>query len=251
MTNFTEKQRIQDEQYCFPYHYLDKQFEFYKKIIYADYLSLINRIIETIRPIEGMRLLDVGCGDGRLCYELSGKGAELTGVDYSVQAIAFARAFCPECRFDICDLMNLSYQEEFDIITMLEVLEHLPPDKISSVVEKLWQALKTNGRLVLSVPTTKLPQDKKHYQHFTLDRLLETIGSGFDSKLVMGHLKMGRAWRRFLSLKKWAELMWPLRNKPLVKRFIYYVEGYYKKHLESCRVEEAGRIIVVFRKKKS
>lgn len=246
---FTEEQRIQEDQYCFPYHYLDKQFEFYKKVIYADYLSLINKIIEMIQPIKGIRLLDVGCGDGRLCHELSGKGAELMGVDYSAQAIAFARAFCPKCRFDICDLTNLSYQEDFDIITMLEVLEHIHPSKISLVVENIRQALKTNGRFILSVPTTKLSQDKKHYQHFTLDSLMELIGTGFFLEFVMGHLKIGRAWRRFLSLKKWAELMWPLRNKPLVRIFICYVEGFYKKHLESCCVEEAGRLIAIFRKK--
>lgn len=249
MNNQSKEQKAQSQQYCFPYHYLDKQFELYREIIYADYLSLMSKIIETIGPVEGMRLLDVGCGDGRLCYELSGKGAEITGIDFSEQAVAFARAFCHECRFDICDIMKMSYKEEFDIITMIEVLEHLPFDIISPVIENLWQALKPDGRLVLSVPTKNIPLAKKHYQHFTLDSLLETIGPGFEQELVMGHLKMSSAWSRYILLKKWAELIWPLRNKLLFKRFIGYVKGYYKKHLESCGIEEAGRIIIVFRKK--
>lgn len=249
MSPFTGKEEIQDDQYCFPYHYLDKQLEFYRRIKHADYLSLIGKIIEAVRPVERMRLLDVGCGDGRLCHELSGRGIELLGVDHSVRAISFAKAFCPECRFMVCDIVNLDYKQHFDVITMVEVLEHLPPAMVPVTVDRLWQALKDDGKLVVSVPTTNLSLEEKHYQHFTVESLLESIGPQFEVESVKGHLRVGRQWRRFLALQKWAELLWPLRNTPFAGRFVEYVSKYYKKHLESCDVEQAGRLIVVFKKK--
>ncbi len=248
MSPFTEKEKIQDDQYCFPYHYLDKQLEFYRRIKHADYLSLINKIIEAVQPVEGMRLLDVGCGDGRLCHELSGRGIELLGVDHSVRAINFAIAFCPECRFIVCDIVNLDYKQYFDVIAMVEVLEHLPPAMVPVVIDRLWRALKGDGRLVVSVPTTNLSLGEKHYQHFTVESLLESIGPQFEVESVKGHLEVGRPWRRFLALQKWAELLWPLRNKPGVEKFLNYVENYYHTKLELCSIEEAGRLIVLFRK---
>jgi SAM-dependent methyltransferase len=71
-------------------------------------------LLERIGPLCGRRILDVGCGDGRLVRELAGRGAEAIGVDASLRmlqaasddggAVALARAEAlpfPAASFDV------------------------------------------------------------------------------------------------------------------------------------------------------
>lgn len=244
-----DKQEIQDNQYWFPYHYLDLYSEFYRRVAYLDYLSLLKVIKQVLSPLRGQRLLDAGCGDGRLCYELREENVKITGVDYSEKAISFAKAFNAAVKFHVTDLAELRFEEEFDIVALVEVLEHIPPSSISTIISNLRKALKADGQLLVSVPTTNLPVSKKHYQHFTIDSLEKLFVPIFEPVTKIGHSKNGRAWSHFLRLQKYAECVWPLRNKiPGAKLFLEHVENYYRTNLESCSTGEAGRLIVMFQK---
>jgi len=246
---FVNEQKIQEGQYSFPYHYLDQCIEFYRRVLYLDYLSLLRILREVLQPLRGQKLLDAGCGDGRLCYELRKDNVKVLGIDCSERAIRFAKAFNPSAEFRITDLTELNFDEEFDIVTMVEVLEHLSPSVIPITIRNLWRALKTQGKLLVSVPTTNLPLSPKHYQHFTVDGLEDLFTPMFETERRIGHLKSGRSWKHFLRLQRYAELVWPLRNKLGVKQFLKHVENYYRQNLESCRLKEAGRVILLFRKK--
>jgi 2-polyprenyl-3-methyl-5-hydroxy-6-metoxy-1,4-benzoquinol methylase len=242
MPQLTSPQQSQENSYIFPYHYLSLYFELYRRVNALHYLTLLQTIKEMLGPLEGQRLLDAGCGDGRFCYELAGEHIDLVGVDYSERAIAFAKAFNPSVEFHLRDLTNLQFEEEFDIITLIDVLEHFPMENVSTVVANLWKALRPSGRLLVSVPTTNMPLSEKHYQHFTVESLEKLLAPMFDP--------VTKTWKHCVRLQKCARLIWPLRNSvPGINRFVSYVENYYHKKVKNCEPEEANAIIEIFHKK--
>ena len=246
MKNLTSQQTVQEEEYVFPYHYNDIQPENFCNI---DHLSVLRTIKKILAPFEGQKLLDAGCGDGRFCYELRDENINIVGVDYSERALAFAVAFNPLVDFRREDLSNLPFEKEFDVITLVEVLEHIPLDKTEQARDSLWRALKDDGRMIISVPSTNQPLSTKHYQHFTKEILVEYLGSKFKLVKIIGHSKGGKTRKRYLRLRELARLAWLLRRKiPKIRRVVDYREKFYKKHVEFCEPHEARRLIVEFKK---
>ena len=62
------KQQLQEDEYLFPYHYLDlmKKYEH----VFQINNSCRQLVCKLLLPYNGQRVLDAGCGDGRMCYEL-------------------------------------------------------------------------------------------------------------------------------------------------------------------------------------
>lgn len=104
--------------------------------------------------LRGKRVLDIGCGGGLLTEALYEAEAEVTGIDAGAAPIAVAKLHQFESGCNI-QYMQLTVEalakekpEPFDIITCLEVLEHVPdPD---SVIQTCSSLLKPSGDLFLS-----------------------------------------------------------------------------------------------------
>jgi SAM-dependent methyltransferase len=95
------------------------------------------------------RILDAGCGSGRTLEELVDYG-EVQGIELSPAAAEVARA--RGCgTVEVGKLEELPWEaESFDLITCLDVLEHLPDDRLA--LEELRRVCKPGGWLVATVP---------------------------------------------------------------------------------------------------
>ena len=106
-----------------------------------------------LRPLAGKRALDVGCGAGLLCEPLVRLGAAVTGVDAAGENIAAAAGHAAGAGLAIdyrCgDIGNLGLSG-FDLVTSLEVLEHVADP--AAFVAALRAALAPGGLLILSTP---------------------------------------------------------------------------------------------------
>ena len=103
-------------------------------------------------PTDTPRILDVGCGTGKLSYKLADhfKGAEVHGVDLSSTMIekANAKNKANEVRFKIGDVENLPYEDNtFDVITCSHSFHHYP-NKDKAIAE-MYRVLKPEGRLMI------------------------------------------------------------------------------------------------------
>jgi 2-polyprenyl-6-hydroxyphenyl methylase / 3-demethylubiquinone-9 3-methyltransferase len=90
-----------------------------------------NRDPRSAFPLEGLRILDIGCGGGLLAEPLSRLGADVTGIDPAEASIAVARAHAQDMGLPIVYLASTAEDiadsgERFDVVIASEVLEHVP-----------------------------------------------------------------------------------------------------------------------------
>ena len=94
--------------------------------------------INGLSPLQGQRVLDVGCGGGILADAMARKGAQVTGIDLSTKALRVAQlhaleAQTPDIEYREVSVETLAQEQpgSFDMVTCMEMLEHVPdPDSV-------------------------------------------------------------------------------------------------------------------------
>ncbi|HEY8591925.1 MAG TPA: bifunctional 2-polyprenyl-6-hydroxyphenol methylase/3-demethylubiquinol 3-O-methyltransferase UbiG [Sphingomicrobium sp.] len=103
-------------------------------------------------PLAGKSALDVGCGAGILAEPLARMGATVTGIDASAELIGAARAHAEMVGLAIDyragDVLDL--EGKFDLVTCLEVIEHVADP--AAFVRSLAARLAPGGLLIMSTP---------------------------------------------------------------------------------------------------
>jgi ubiquinone/menaquinone biosynthesis C-methylase UbiE len=117
---------------------------------------LWEELIPLTRYIEsGDKVLDLGCGNGRLFGLLREKNINYTGVDSSEGLIKIAKEKYPEeaFRFSVAEALSLSSSDSsFNKIYCIAVLHHIPSDNFRlKFLEEAKRVLKNKGLLILTV----------------------------------------------------------------------------------------------------
>jgi len=113
-------------------------------------LGYINQRVQ----LAGKQALDIGCGGGILTESLARNGAFVTGIDMGTAPLQVARLHRHESDLEIdyqqmtAEAMAQQYPGKFDVVTCLEMLEHVPDP--GSVISACRRLLKPNGHLFLS-----------------------------------------------------------------------------------------------------
>lgn len=116
------------------------------------------RISEIYNNNPPSDIFDAGSGFGQYSYFLAKKfkNMKLLGVDVKDDQIEdcnyfFSRTGYNNCRFEIADLTKIDYNNQFDFILSVDVMEHIEDD--IGVFKRFYSALKQNGRLMINTPS--------------------------------------------------------------------------------------------------
>ena len=97
--------------------------------------------------LDGLNVLDIGCGGGLISEPIARLGANVTGIDASEKNINIAKLHSKKNGLKINYLNaspeNLEYKEKFDIILNLEIVEHV--DNVNLYIKSCYKLLKKNG----------------------------------------------------------------------------------------------------------
>jgi len=93
-------------------------------------VSHFGRDTAGMRPLEGLRIVDIGCGGGLLCEPLTRLGATVTGVDAAERNIAIAKIHAEKSGLAIDYRATTSEAlvaagEQYDVVLNMEVVEHV------------------------------------------------------------------------------------------------------------------------------
>ena len=97
-------------------------------------------------------------------------------MDYSSKAIGLAKTMNSDCEFYQSDITS-EVVKKADLITLIEVFEHIPPGLSSSFVDGIYHHLNDGGVLYITVPHENKPLE--HYRHFNSQTISECFGVRF------------------------------------------------------------------------
>lgn len=167
-----------------------------------------NIVLDSIRQRysrrSDLRILDAGCGTGLMLQELAPFGT-VEGVDISDEALQFCRKRGLD-NVRHADVTHMPFpDEQFDVVTALDVLEHLDDD--TAALREFRRVLKPGGRVFVFAPAHKwlwslqdeVSHHKRRYVRRTLrdvvmDAGLEIERQTYVSTFLLPVIYLGRQW---------------------------------------------------------
>ena len=97
--------------------------------------------------LEGLKILDIGCGGGLISEPMARLGAKVTGIDASEKNIEVAKLHSKKSNLQInylsCSPENLNDLNEYDVILNLEIVEHV--ENVNLYINSCYKLLKNKG----------------------------------------------------------------------------------------------------------
>lgn len=137
--------------------------------------------------LKGKVLVDVGCSSGWFEFKLQREGLkEVIGVDSKRKAIAFAKKNVKKARFFVSPADRLPVKDaSADLVTMFDVIEHVPKGGEIKALREAVRVLKKKGKLFLSTPNFHIITNlldpawylgHRHYKPEKIRELVEKAG---------------------------------------------------------------------------
>jgi 2-polyprenyl-3-methyl-5-hydroxy-6-metoxy-1,4-benzoquinol methylase len=162
--------------------------------------------VDLVREAVSLRqstpqILDLGCGQGHITEKIrqAVKGAEITGLDYSISAIEYATEHFPQIDFAVADAYDNPYASGFfDVVVCNNLWEHVPdPLFLLSTIKRI---IKPGGYIIVSTPSRYrlgnmmrilrgkpvVFMSRRHVTEYTVGQVKEQLAyGGFDVRRIL------------------------------------------------------------------
>ena len=155
-------------------------------VLTARYRVLLNAMDPAAR-----RVLDIGCGDGCLTYQLAQRDKSVVGIDDSLLPLRlargeFARRHMPrEPLLAAGDGRRLPHHDEaFDCVILADVIEHI--DAPEAVMQEAYRVLSKGGQILVTTPRRQgaEPAHEYHCREYTGSELADLLSERFTAVRV-------------------------------------------------------------------
>ena len=164
------------------------------------------------RKVKPCKAIDLGCGTGNYAVYLASLGFDVTGVDFSENAIEYAKMKANEkgveCNFMVSDVLDLSMEEEFDFAYDWELLHHIMPEERPEYVEVVHRLLSAKGKYLSVCFNEKSPEwgggkyrttPLKTLLYYSSEKELEELFEPFFKNLESGLIEVGKPGSKHLA----------------------------------------------------
>lgn len=171
-----------------------------------DYLDSFEKrkLDDFFRDIKGKKVLDIGCGTGRIIPDLLEKEAKVTGADVSTEMLKIAVKKFPNSTFVKADIRELPFKDDsFDIVISAFVIVHLKQCELEEAFNEVYRVLKPGGSFILTnINQKKAPKLKvknlgeiviKSYYHIP-EHVIEALNNCCFSIETEDFINEGDVW---------------------------------------------------------
>lgn len=145
-------------------------------------------IVRSLVPsLVGLRLLDIGSGDGGFAKMAVEAGARVVGIDPNPEAVLKAKVQVPGSRFDIGTAEKMPYGDaSFDMVVIVNTLHHVPIPAMELALLEAARVLNARGLLVVIEPSAngsffealRLVEDETEVRMAAQTALKRVVSSG-------------------------------------------------------------------------
>jgi S-adenosylmethionine-dependent methyltransferase len=125
--------------------------------------------LDAARSLNGMHILEVGCGSGASTIALAEQGAQVVGLDIDAASLAYARSRCTAhglsaqfLELNAVQMREALHEQAFDAIIFFASLEHMSVQERLTSLSDAWAMLPTGGLLVIVETPNRLWFDDQH-----------------------------------------------------------------------------------------
>lgn len=183
-----------------------------------------------VKPFaKGKKVIDIGCAEGGVLTPFEKAGYDCTGLEYSPPRVEYAREKgASNIKFIKGNIEQFSYNEKFDVILMLDVIEHLN-QKIPAL-ENIKKILSSEGIVIISFPPFRSPfgghqQVMKSflkyipYIHLTSESIYRWLLEKVERQNFESHF---RNYKTGVTIKEFEKLLDQVEFK-IIRRIPYFV----------------------------
>jgi SAM-dependent methyltransferase len=201
-------------------------------------LRNINALILKHLPPQGGIALDVGCGTGRVAFQLASCGFKVDAVDVEPRVIELAKRIAAarnekNCAFRVCDFrdQNELIPEHYDLVVCSEVLEHIMD--YEHIHEMIYRSVKPGGRVIITVPYdpnqfSVLDTYNGHVRRFSYNQVINDLQPYSSTKIIITGFPFYRMlrWAYLIKLRLTGghhsnEELWTRSSTQSIAKLIY------------------------------